>query len=218
MTNKKIDETKLMEVNIRSVIKHIGENPDREGLKDTPKRVVKMWKELFRGYSEKPPKVTTFTNGNDDVNYDQMINDNGDYYSHCEHHMVPFFGKFYFAYIPDSPENKGRVVGLSKVARVVDYFSARLQIQERLGQNIVDYLWEALSCGDEYEEKDGEIKKCINTKTQPIAMGLVLEGKHLCKSMRGAKKEGCMRTAILKGTFKTDPSARSEFLSWVNNR
>lgn len=214
---KKSEEEKI-ESKVRDIIKYIGEDTKREGLVDTPKRVVKMWKELFRGYVEEPPKVTTFINGNDDVEYDQMIGDTGEYYSHCEHHMVPFFGKFYFAYVPDSPDNKGKIVGLSKVARVVDYFAARLQIQERLGQNIVEYIWEALTDDCEFEEQEGQITKTIKKGTQPIAMGLVMEGKHLCKSMRGAKKDGNMTTAILKGTFKTDPAARSEFLNWVNNQ
>jgi len=184
---------------IKEMLLAIGENPNREGLVDTPKRVVNMWKEIFRGYDkEQLPKVTTFFNGSDSIVYDQMIHDDGPFYSHCEHHMLPFIGHFYFAYIP---RENGKLLGLSKVARVVDYFSAKLQIQERLGHDIVKYLWKCLT----WENKE------------PLAMGLVLEAEHLCKTMRGARKPGKMRTAILKGTFKEDPAARAEFFGWVNN-
>ena len=89
-----------MEDNIKKILEHIGENPNREGLQDTPKRVVNMWKEMFRGYDKnQTPKITVFDNGKDGIVYDQMIVDNGDFYSNCEHHMLPFFGKYYFAYI-----------------------------------------------------------------------------------------------------------------------
>ena len=190
-----------MNLLIRKILISIGENPDREGLKETPQRVEKMYEEIFRGYDKtQEPNITIFNNGVDGIEYDQMIMDQGDYYSHCEHHMVPFFGKYYFSYIPHP---KGKVLGLSKVARVVDYYGARLQTQERLVKQIVDALWSAL---------------CIHTPEnfKPLAMGLVMEGEHLCKSMRGVKKKGKMRTTYLLGTFKTDPPARQEFLGWVN--
>ena len=184
---------------VRDMIKAIGDNPKREGLKDTPNRVVRMWKEIFRGYIKgNEPKVTTFENGADDIEYDEMICDPGPFHSHCEHHMVPFFGKYYFAYIPHP---QGLILGISKVGRVVDYFSAKLQIQERLVHEIVTFLWD----------------KLYHDKFQPIGMGLVMEGEHLCKTMRGVKKKGKMRTTKLIGTFKTDPSTRAEFLEWVNS-
>jgi len=190
---------------IQIMLEMIGEDREREGLIDTPKRVVRMWKEIFRGYDPKQkPKVTTFNNGSDGVVYDEMINDEGAFYSHCEHHMVPFFGKYYFAYLPNP---KGKLLGLSKVARVVDYFSAKLQIQERLVHEIVEYLWEELSITKEGEEI-----------IEPLAMGLVMDGSHLCKEMRGAKKKGTMRCTKLKGVFKTNPSARAEFFNSVNKR
>lgn len=189
------------ELTVRNMLLAIGENPNREGLKDTPKRVVKMWKEIFRGYDKKQcPKITTFNNGSDGIIYDQMICDTGKFYSHCEHHAVPFIGNYYWAVLPHP---KGKLLGLSKVARVVDYFSAKLQIQERLTHEIVDYLWQAL-CNKNL------------CKNPPLGMALVMEAEHLCKSMRGVKKKGNMRTAKLIGAFKDDSATRAEFMDWVN--
>jgi len=186
-----------IEAMLREQLIYIGENPDREGLKGTPERVVRMWKEIFRGYDPKQkPKITTFPNGLDGVSYDQMVTDTGDYFSHCEHHMVPFFGQYYFGYIPS--EN-GHVLGLSKVARIVDYYSAKLQIQERLVNDIVKELWNAL---------------CLD-RTSPVGMGLVMKGEHLCKTMRGAKKKGLMTTSKFKGIFLDNPEVRSEFLTFI---
>jgi len=187
--------------NVKKIIEFIGDDPNRPGLKDTPDRVVKMWQEIFRGYDKKnKPKITTFDNGSDGIVYDQMICDTGNFYSHCEHHMVPFFGRYWFAYIP-AP--KGKILGLSKVARIVDYHAAKLQVQERLVNDVVQDLYEAL-----------HISKASWNK--PLAMGLVIEAEHLCKTMRGAKKKGKMRTVHLIGTFKTDAAARAEFMDWVN--
>lgn len=187
---------------VREMLLAIGENPNREGLVGTPDRVVRMWKEIFRGYDEtQKPKVTVFNNGADGIIYDEMITDTGSFYSHCEHHMVPFSGKYYFAYLPH-PD--GKLLGLSKVARIVDYFSAKLQIQERLTHEIVDYLWNIL-CNE---------NRCDNPA---LGMALVMEAEHLCKSMRGVKKKGKMRTTKLIGSFKEDVSTRNEFIGWVNS-
>jgi len=186
-----------MEENIKKILEHIGENPNREGLQDTPKRIVKMWKEMFKGYDKNQfPKITIFDNGKDGIVYDQMIIDSGDFYSNCEHHMLPFFGKYYFAYIPNP---KGKILGLSKVARVVDYYSARLQIQERLCSDIVNCLEQSLNC--EYP---------------PIAIGIIIKAEHLCKSMRGVKKKGLMTTAYLKGMFKEDINCKNELLRHID--
>lgn len=202
LTTKAIDDCERqlkMEELIKQFITLIGDNTNREGLKDTPKRVAKMWIEVYRGYDKKQlPKVTVFNNGHDGIVYDEMITDTGDFYSHCEHHTAPFFGKYYFSYIPHP---KGKLLGLSKVARVVNYFSAKLQIQERLVHEITDYLYKELCKG----------------KYKPIGMALVMEGEHLCKSMRGVKMKGKMRTTKLIGAFKTSPSTRQEFTSWVNS-
>lgn len=184
---------------VKQFLEAIGDDPSREGLIDTPQRVAKMWREVYRGYDPKQlPKVTVFNNGHDGIVYDEMITDTGDFYSQCEHHSVPFFGKYYFAYIPHP---KGKLLGLSKVARVVDYFSARLQIQERLVHQITEHLYNSLA--------DGEYK--------PIGLAITLEGEHLCKTMRGVKKKGKMRTTQLIGAFKEDPASRQEYTAWVNS-
>ena len=183
---------------VREMIINIGENPDREGLKDTPKRIANMWEEVFRGYDIKQkPTITTFNNGVDGITYDQMVLDNGAFYSHCEHHMVPFFGKYWFAYIPHP---KGKILGISKVARVVDYCAAKLQIQERLVQDVVNMLWSEL---------------CKGTTHKPRGMALIMKGTHLCKSMRGVKKEGEMITSEMRGLFKKEDKVRNEFLQLI---
>jgi len=187
-----------MEKLIKEILIKIGENPDRPGLKDTPARVCKMYKEIFRGYDPlQRPSISVFKNGSDGITYDQMITDTGDFYSYCEHHMVPFFGRYWFGYIPDAA---GNIIGLSKVARIVDYYSARLQIQERLVQEIVDDLWMELS----------------KNAVRPIGMGLVIKGEHLCKTMRGVKKKGEMTTIKLKGAFLDNAIVRHEFLNNIN--
>jgi GTP cyclohydrolase I len=169
----------------------IGENPNREGLRDTPKRVVKMWQEIFRGYDHKQkPKITTFDNNKDGIFYDQMIVDSGHFFSHCEHHMVPFFGQYCFAYIPNK-----KIIGLSKVARIVDYYSARLQIQERLVKDVSD-----------------ELEKIL----QPKGLALVIKARHLCKEMRGAlKNSGEMITSDLRGAFRKNEPTRMEFMNYI---
>src|SRR3990167_8392954 len=118
---------------VRQMILAIGDDPYRLGLLGTPERVVKMWKEVFVGYNKrKKPQLTYFENNQDGVNMDEMIMDSGYFYSYCEHHIIPLFGRYWFGYIP-----RKKILGLSKVARVVDYFSAKLQIQERLTDEIV---------------------------------------------------------------------------------
>lgn len=186
------------EVIVKELLSRIGDNPKREGLKDTPLRVVKMYKELFRGYDEsQKPKVTVFDNHTDGIACDEMVIDKGYFFSYCEHHMIPFFGQYYFGYIPSK-----KVLGLSKVARIVDFYSAKLQIQERLVKEIVDELEVSLS--------NDEIKGKI---TAPKAIGLVLKARHLCKEMRGVKKvNGEMITSDLRGQFRTEPETRAEFL------
>lgn len=181
--------------NLRKIAKQtlieLGENPNRVGLKDTPKRIAKMWVEIFKGYdSSKMPKITVFPNNDDGIVYDEIIIDKGKFYSHCEHHMATIYGNYYFGYIPNK-----HLIGLSKIARVIDYFGSRLQIQERLGNDVVNYL---------------------EQKLKPKGIILILKARHMCKEMRGVKKEGEMITSIVKGLFKKNQPAREEFLSLIN--
>jgi GTP cyclohydrolase I len=181
---------------IKSAIKvlliAIGEDPDREGLIGTPDRIVRMWKEIFRGYDpEQKPKITTFKN---EEGISDLIFDTGDYYSMCEHHILPFFGKYYFAYIPNP---KGRILGISKVARVVGYCAARLQLQERLARDIVQMLSDALG-GD------------------ALGFAIVMRGKHLCKTMRGVRNDGNMSVAHFTGLFDKNPALKTEFYKLID--
>ena len=176
---------------IKDLLIAIGENPNREGLKDTPERVEKMYREILKGYcEEEKPKITIFNNNE---NYNEMIIDEGYFYSLCEHHMVPFFGKVFVAYIPDK-----KIIGISKLARVVDNFAARLQVQERLTKQIAEYLQEVL---------------------QPKGVAVVMSARHLCREMRGIKKlNALMTTTELLGSFKEDQKTRAEFMGLVQSR
>lgn len=188
------------EQNVRELLEYVGENPDREGLKGTPERIVRMWGELFRGYDpSQKPKITIFANGTDGLQVDQMVTDTGDFASMCEHHVLPFMGKYYFAYIPHP---KGKILGLSKIARVVDYCAARMQIQERLVHDVVNMIEDALT-------KDCEFA--------PLGIACVMKAHHTCKEIRGAKKKGIMSSSCLTGLFKTDAAVRSEFMNLINN-
>lgn len=176
---------------VRELIRLSGDNPDRKGLLDTPARVVKMWDEVYEGYDPlKAPKLTTFDNNEDGMHYDEMVGDTGQFYSTCEHHLVPFFGEYYFAYIPDK-----KILGLSKVARLIKYHSRKFQVQERLVADVLDQLEKVL---------------------QPKGIALVLKGRHLCKEMRGVQMHGgMMTTSDLRGVFKTKPEVRMEFLQLI---
>lgn len=185
----------VAEQHIRELFEYIGENPDRIGLLGTPDRIIRMWGEIFRGYDpEQKPKITTFPNGEDGIYYNDMIVDTGSFYSMCEHHSMPFFGRYWFSYIP---EPNGRILGLSKIARMVDYCSARLQIQERLVTDIVKEIGDALGPG-------------------PHSIALLLKGEHLCKTMRGVKKKGYMTSQCLTGSFKR-VAHQAEFFNFVNS-
>lgn len=170
---------------IRTVLRYIGEDPDRPGLAETPDRIVRMFGEIFRGYDpEKKPKITTFEN---EAHSSEMVFDSGEFYSMCEHHILPFFGKYYFAYIPSAD---GRILGISKIARVIGYCAARLQLQERLAQQILAMLSEALD------------NNCLG-------MAIVMKGQHLCKTMRGVKNPGAMCVTYSTGEFKNPENQRT---------
>lgn len=183
--------TKDIECAVKTILDCIGENPEREGLRETPNRIARMYREIFRGYDPaQKPRITTFAN---DMGSTDIVFDCGHYYSMCEHHMMPFFGKYYFAYIPKAD---GKILGISKIARVVGYCSARLQLQERLARDIVAMLGDAL---DNYCE----------------GMAIVMRGTHLCKTMRGVRSQGEMSVSYLSGIFKEDARARNEFYKLV---
>lgn len=177
---------------VRGMLEAIGENPDREGLRDTPKRVVKSWGELFSGYGMDAAKVlgTTF----DAEGYSQMVVlKDIEFYSACEHHLQTFCGKAHIAYIPGK-----RVVGLSKLARLVDMFAKRLQIQERLTQ---------------------QIGNAIHKHLKPKGVAVVLEAKHFCMLCRGVgKQNSVMQTSHLTGAFYDDHKCRDEFFKLIARR
>lgn len=184
------------EEHIRALLEYIGEDPTREGLKETPARMLRMFEEIFRGYDpEQKPRISTFRNGKDGITYDGIVFDSGDFYSLCEHHARTFFGEYYFAYIPNP---QGKILGLSKIGRVVDYCSSKLQIQERLVHEIVNMLEEALQ--DDYP---------------PLGLALIMKGRHMCKESRGARKKGTMVSSCYTGIFKTNSALRNEFLHLI---
>lgn len=181
------DTTGSVETNITRLLQFIGEDPTREGLLETPKRVVKAWEEWARGYRMQPADVLkTFTDGADGVD-EMVIQRNIPFYSHCEHHLAPFFGTITIAYVPDK-----RIVGLSKLARLAYVFARRLQVQERLTNQIADALLEHLN---------------------PKGVGVVVKARHLCMESRGVDKQGCETvTSALRGVLKDKPEARAEFM------
>jgi GTP cyclohydrolase I (EC 3.5.4.16) len=170
----------------KEVISLLGEDPDREGLQKTPMRVAKAMQVLTRGYTQDPKKV--LTDALFEEKYDQMvIVKDIDFYSMCEHHMLPFFGKAHVAYIPN-----GYITGLSKIARVVDIFSHRLQVQERLTQ---------------------QVEQCIRETLKPQGVMVVVEAKHLCMAMRGVEKQNAITTtSAYSGVFEST-NTRMEFMN-----
>jgi GTP cyclohydrolase I len=174
---------------IRRLLAELGEDPSREGLLATPQRVEKSLRFLTSGYSAEVDSVVN--NALFTVDYNEMvIVKDIDFYSLCEHHLLPFFGKCHVAYLP-----QGRVLGLSKIPRLVDIFARRLQIQERLTSQIADTLLE---------------------KVQPIGVAVVMEASHLCMSMRGVEKQNSVAvTSAMLGVFREDARTRSEFLELI---
>lgn len=175
------------------MLEQIGEDPMREGLRETPRRVVKAWGEWFAGYAVAGAEgglLKAFEDGAEKCGDELVIVRDIEFYSHCEHHMAPFFGKAHVGYIPDK-----KIVGLSKLARVVDVFAKRLQVQERLTNQVAD---------------------CVQDSLDPIGVGVVMRATHFCMCSRGVGKQGSTTiTSALRGALKTMPSARAEFLSLV---
>lgn len=174
---------------VRELLLAIGEDPEREGLLKTPQRVAEMYTELTSGYRTSPEELidgAIFT-----VKYDEMVLIKDiEFYSLCEHHILPFFGKAHVGYIPN-----GKVIGFSKIPRIVDFFAHRLQLQERMTEQIADFLMEAL---------------------QPQGVGVVIEGFHLCMAMRGVRRQNArLVTSAMKGIFRRDARTRAEFLELI---
>jgi GTP cyclohydrolase I len=174
---------------VRTLLAEMGEDPAREGLAGTPARVRRMYAELTEGYRADPEAL--LNGAAFDVDYDEMVVVRDiEFYSLCEHHLLPFFGRAHVGYLP-----RGRVIGLSKVPRIVDMYAHRLQVQERMTQEVAGFLMEHLA---------------------PKGVGCVVEATHLCTMMRGVKKQAAtMVTSSMLGTFRRDARTRSEFLTFI---
>jgi GTP cyclohydrolase IA len=175
---------------VTNILGAIGEDPAREGLLNTPTRVAKMYAELTAGYHVDP--VALINDAVFTVDYDEMVLVRDiDFYSLCEHHMLPFMGKVHVAYIPD-----GQVIGLSKIPRIVEMFARRLQVQERMTVQIADFL---------------------NQTLRPAGVAVVAEGVHMCAAMRGVKKANArMVTSSMRGVFRSDSKTRAEFMGHID--
>lgn len=186
---KEIDFSTI-EKSVAMILKAIGEDPDREGLVNTPKRVAKAYSELLEGYRIDPVKL--LNNATFAVDYDDMVIIRDiEFYSLCEHHMLPFLGRVHVAYLPD-----GKVIGLSKIPRIVDMFARRLQVQERMTRQIADLLDELL---------------------HPRGVAVVIEAMHLCSMIRGVRKhDSRMTTSAMLGAFRTREASRNEFLNHIS--
>ena len=172
------------------LLRAVGEDPERDGLKNTPDRVARMYGELLNGYSQQPE---TIINGAlFDINYDEMVLVRDiEFYSLCEHHMLPFIGRAHVAYLP-----AGKVIGLSKLPRIVDMYARRLQIQERMTRQIADFIQQTL---------------------EPHGVAVIVEAMHLCSMMRGVKKHDArMTTSAMHGSFRANLATRQEFLDHVS--
>ncbi len=176
-----------IETAVRDILTEIGEDPEREGLLRTPERMHRMWLELTCGYRVDPDRL--INGAVFDVGYSEMVVIKGiPFYSLCEHHMLPFFGTAAVGYLP-----RGRVIGLSKIPRVVEMYARRLQVQERMTQQVADFLQQRLN---------------------PYGVGVVIEAEHLCMAMRGVQKGGAtMVTSSVLGTFRTSKETRDEFMA-----
>ena len=183
------DTQARLEEAIRHILEQVGEDPDRHGLRGTPHRVAKMYEELTAGYTVDADRLLNEAVFESDLD-DMIVVHDIDFYSLCEHHLLPFFGKAHVAYIP-----AGKIIGLSKIPRVVEMFARRLQLQERMTQEIAEFLRDILD---------------------PQGVAVVVEGAHMCTMMRGVKKDNArMVTSSMLGIFRRDPRTRAEFLNHI---
>lgn len=175
-----------IEAAVKEILIAIGEDPDREGLVETPSRVARMYEEIFGGLEDDPTRHLKLF---DESSEEMVVVRDIPLYSMCEHHLIPFLGKAHIAYIPSD----GRVIGLSKLARIVDCFARRPQLQERLTSQVADFLYENL---------------------QPMGVAVVIEAEHLCMTMRGARASGAKTmTSALRGTMRSNAKTRAEAMS-----
>jgi GTP cyclohydrolase I len=185
------ERTKRLAYLYKEIIALLGENPDRQGLMDTPERVAKAMQFLTNGYDEQPEEILRSAMFNEDYNQMVVVKDI-EVYSMCEHHMLPFFGKAHIAYIPS-----GRIVGLSKIPRLVDAFARRLQVQERL---------------------TNQIRDCIQETLNPQGVAVVIEARHMCMQMRGVQKQNSVTTtSAFYGQFLKEET-RSEFINLISSK
>jgi len=183
---------KKIEIITKQLLEELGENPEREGLLKTPKRVAKAWEFFSLGYNQKLDDIINQAIFKEDAK-DMVIVRDIEFFSLCEHHLIPFFGKAHVGYIPD-----GKVIGLSKIPRIIDMFSRRLQVQERLTSQIAD---------------------AVNDVLDPKGVAVVMEGQHMCMQMRGVQKQNSYTsTSAMHGKFRTSAETRSEFLSIISRR
>ncbi len=188
---KVMNREKKMEALYREVLLELGEDPDRQGLLDTPKRVAKAMQFLTKGYHENPEEIIRSAIFEEDYSQMVLVKDI-EIYSMCEHHLLPFFGKAHIAYIPS-----GRIVGLSKIPRVVDAFARRLQVQERL---------------------TNQIRDCIQETLNPQGVAVVIEAQHMCMQMRGVQKQNSVTTtSAFYGQFLKEET-RSEFINLISSK
>ncbi len=186
------DKAKI-EAAVISIIKAIGENPEREGLVDTPKRIAEMYAELFMGLGKNPREELTV--GFEEGHREMVIVKDIPFYSMCEHHLLPFYGVAHIGYLPNVD---GRVVGLSKLARVVEVVASRPQLQERMTTEIADAIMDGL---------------------KPSGVAVVVQAEHLCMIMRGVKKPGSnIITSAIRGAFRSKPETRAEFFSLIQGK
>jgi GTP cyclohydrolase I len=186
-------DSKRIEGAVREILEAIGENPEREGLKETPSRVARMFEEIFSGLGEDPRKHLNVQFA-EDKHEEMVLVKDIPLFSMCEHHLMPFFGKAHVAYIP---KKSGKITGLSKLARTVECFAKRPQLQERLTSQVADAIMEVLD---------------------PRGVLVVIEAEHMCMTMRGVKKPGSMTlTSAVRGTFASNPATRAEAFALIKN-
>ena len=180
-----------MEDNVRRILEYMGEDPEREGLVKTPTRVARAFEYMTRGYSQDPKAIISGAMFTTEDYQEMVLVKDIDFFSMCEHHILPFFGRANVAYIP-----KHRIVGISKIARLVDVFARRLQVQERLTTQVANTLMEELD---------------------PFGVGVIIRAEHLCMRMRGVEKQNSIvTTSAMLGAFRTQQATREEFMTLVN--